>query len=68
MKTVSRQRRNQIARNRAGLCQYCTEPLFTTTFCHRHAIAARELARKRKGCIQRYSKARTYAFPEDYSI
>lgn len=44
---VSRQRKWQLRKQSKGLCILCGEPLATATYCLKHAIAHRELKRRR---------------------
>lgn len=44
---VSRQRKYQLRKKRAGMCVLCGEPAVTAMHCLKHAIAKRELDRKR---------------------
>ena len=47
---ISRQRKWQMRRQADGLCVLCGEPAVTMDRCLKHAVAKRELARKRLGC------------------
>ena len=61
MLPVSRQRKQQIAWNLAGLCHRCGNPRYgSLKTCERHAIKARERSRRRYGCKKRNLNARSY--------
>lgn len=52
---VSRQRKYQLRKRKANRCQVCGKPNADgATHCLPHLVAARERARKRKGCKARY--------------
>ena len=50
---VSRQRKWQLRKLRAGKCVRCGAPLATSKFCLRHAVKSREKARKKLGFTRR---------------
>lgn len=59
MKPLSRQRRKQLANIAAGLCQRCPDPLATNCHCLRHAVQAREAARRRHK-VRKRGRSKTY--------
>jgi hypothetical protein len=47
--TVSRQRIYQLRHAAAGLCQLCSKPRVTATYCLRHAVKSRNRQRQKNG-------------------
>lgn len=56
---MTRQRRWQIKHKEMGLCHQCSEPAVISMLCLKHAIAKRELERKRVG-YKRRNNSLTY--------
>jgi len=57
---ISRQRKYQLRKQKAGLCAECGKPAASGSRCAYHLIAAREYNRQINGSLKRY-KAFSYA-------
>ena len=57
---VSRQRKYQLRRKKAGLCTMCGEPAVASSRCLNHLVEARERLRKTAGCKRRNTLSLSY--------
>jgi len=57
---VSRQRKYQLRMKRDKRCPICGEPVAVSSFCVKHWVERREIARKKLGLKRRYYRAFSY--------